>query len=188
MNKVKGFIAISVFSLVVLALPSVASAQWFPGGNDPYYRGGQDRDLRDVARRLKDDARNFERLVENETRYNDRNRNRGRWGSWGNNDASNLRSLANDFRRAADHFQSKYGNGRNLRNSEDAAYRLLQSAQRLDQAIQSSRTNNRLRSDFSRMRRDLNMIAQTYGYNRNNRYPNDRSGDWRNRVPFPLPF
>ncbi|QYO67136.1 hypothetical protein [Leptolyngbya sp. 7M] len=45
-----------------------------------------------------------------------------------------------------------------------------------------------LRSDFSRMRRDLNMVAQTYGYNRNNRYPNDRSGDWRNRVPFPLPF
>lgn len=190
MNRVKSFIAISVFSLMVLALPSVASAQWYPGGNNGPYYGGQGRDLRDVARRLKDDSRNFERLVERET--NNNNRNRGGWGNnrgnWGG-DTRHLRSLASDFRKAADNFQSKYGNGRNLRNSEDAARRLLDSASRLEQALRNTRMNNRLQSDFSRMRQGLNMVAQTYGYNRgNNRYPDNRNGDWRNRIPFPLPF
>jgi hypothetical protein len=184
MNKVKNFIAISVFSLMVLALPSVASAQWYPGGNNGPYYGGQVRDLRDVARRLKDDARNFERLVERTS-----NNNRGGWGNNRGNDTRQLRSLASDFRRAADNFQSRYGNGRNLRNSEDAARRLLDSASRLDQGLRYARVNNQLRSDFSRMRPGLNMVAQTYGYNRgNNRYPDNRSGDWRNRIPFPLPF
>jgi hypothetical protein len=183
MNRIRNLIAISTFSLLLLALPSVASAQWYPGNNDPYYGGGQNRDLRDVARRLKDNARNFERSVDRELRNN---RGSGNRSGWGNNN-NHLRSLANDFRRAADNFQSRYGNGRNLRNSEDAARRLLDSAYRLDQGLQSARMNNRLRSDFSRMRGDLNMVANTYGYNnRNNR--NNRNVDWRNRVPFPLPF
>ena len=43
------------------------------------------------------------------------------------------------------------------------------------------------------IRQDLNTIANAYGYNYNNR--NNRNNrnqrtndDWRNKIPFPLPF
>ena len=200
MNKVKNFIAISAFSLMVLALPSAVSAQWFPGGNNGPYYGGQGRDLRHVADRLKDRSRDFEKRVDNVVdRRDDRRDNRGGWGNnrggWGNQGyyQGDLKQLAGDFRRAADHFEDKYGNGRNLRNSEDAARRLLDSATRLENAMRGMRMNNQLMGQWNSMRGDLNMVANTYGYNynrgRNTRNGgNNRNGDWRNRIPFPLPF
>ena len=45
MNKISKLLAISAFSLMILALPSVASAQWYPRQQGPYY-GNQGRDLR----------------------------------------------------------------------------------------------------------------------------------------------
>jgi hypothetical protein len=61
MNKVKTFIGIAAFSLVVLALPSVASAQWGGyGRNDDYYGNNRyNRNLQATARNLKNRARNF---------------------------------------------------------------------------------------------------------------------------------
>lgn len=164
---------------MVLALPGVASAQWYPGNNAPYYGGGQQRDLRPVARNLKDRSRDFERQVDRA--MNNRRYNR-------NNYSGNIKRLASDFRKAADHFQSKYGNGRNLNNSADAARRLLDAASRLDNAIQNSGMNNQLMRQWAPMRRDLNLVANTYGYRYNNQNRNNRNADWRNRVPFPLPF
>lgn len=185
MNRISKTLAICAFSLVILALPSIASAQWYPN-NGPYY-GGQNRDLRNVARNLKDRSRDFERQVDRSV--DNRNDRRDRWGNrgggYGNND---LKQLAGDFRRAADHFEDKYGNGRNLRNSEDAARRLLDSASRLDRALQDSRVRN-LNGQWNSMRRDLNMVAQTYGYNYNNRNRNQRNTGTRFPTGrFPWPF
>ncbi|MBA2379516.1 MAG: hypothetical protein H0V76_08070 [Blastocatellia bacterium] len=184
MKSIKNLIAVSAFSLVVLALPSVASAQWFPNSGPGVYRGGQVRDLRGVARSLKQRSRDFERQVDRM----DRNRGyRGNRGNYGRND-QDLRRLANDFRRAADNFQSRYGNGRNLNNSADAARRLLDSASRLDNALRYARVRN-LHGQFNQMRGELNMVAQTYGYRYDNRGGNQRGnpgGIFNGRLPWPF--
>lgn len=202
MNRIKTFIGIAAFSLVVLALPSMASAQW--GGNnrdDDYYgRNGNNRynrNIRATAQNLKNRARNFERLVDRyDDRRDDRRDRNGNWGGWGNNDGGyyngNLEGLANSFKDAANDFANEYGNGRNLNNSADEARRLLDIGRQIDQSIYNrGRGNNRLSNEWSQIRYDLQVVADVYGYNNyNNRYPNRNrtGGDWRNRIPFPLPF
>ncbi|HSI88903.1 MAG TPA: hypothetical protein VK918_07585 [Pyrinomonadaceae bacterium] len=192
MNKLSKVIAISAFSLAVLALPSVATAQWYPQ-QGPYY-GNQGRDLRGIADQLRTRSRQFDQRVDS---YVDRGYGNRGGGYYGNRNYNNdLKSLAGDFRRAADNFRSKYGNGRNLRNSEDAARRLLDAGSRLDNALRASRVDGRLTGEWNSMRGMLNQIANTYGYNYNRgnqRYPQQQryknnNGDWRNMIPFPLPF
>ncbi len=202
MNRISKLIGVGAFALMFLALPSIASAQWYPGGNGGYGGNrGYNNDLRQVADRLVRQSRDFERRVDD--RVDNRN-DRGGWGNnrgggWGNNRGGgyyndDLKQVAGDFRRASEHFEDKYGNGRNLRNSEDAARRLLDAASRMDNALRSGgRNRGNINGQWNSMRGDLNMIARTYGYNGgynrggNNRYPN-RNDDWRNRIPFPLPF
>jgi hypothetical protein len=185
MKGLKGLIAITAFSLVVLALPSVASAQWGPEPGYGNQRGpgyGNQRDLRRVADRLRNGGRDFERQVQRLS--NDRRRGNQYYNQ------RELRSAANDFRRAADNFRSRYGNGRNLNNSADAARRLLDAGARVDRIMRQGR-GNPLMGQWNRMRGDLNAVAQVYGYrydNRGGNYPNNRGGDWRDRVRFPLPF
>ncbi|MBX3245426.1 MAG: hypothetical protein KF685_13320 [Acidobacteria bacterium] len=181
MNKIKFFIAVSAFSLVVLALPSAASAQWYPNNRQVY----RNANLKDSADRLKSDSRDFERAID------DAIDNRGSWGNRNRNNyyRGDLKQLAGDFRRAADKFEDKYGNGRNLNNSADAARDMLDAASRLENALNNSGMMNRYRGQWNSMKNDLNMVARTYGYNMNNRNTNNRNnGDWRNRVRFPLPF
>lgn len=198
MNRISKWLALGTFAFVVLALPSAASAQWYPGGNGGY--GNYNRDLRGVADRLVSQSKNFERRVDNTVdRRNDRNDRWGNRGGWGNNRGSygggyysdDLKQMAGDFRRAAEHFEKKYGNGRDLRNSEDAARRLLDTASRMDNALRGAGYNNALASQWNSMRNDLNMVASTYGYgnynNRgNNRNNRNRNGGWINRLPFPF--
>ncbi len=182
MNRIIKILAISAFSFAILTLPTAVSAQWYPN-NGPYY-SGQNQDLRNVARNLKNRSRDFERQVQ---RASSNRNDRGRWGNRGGNNINDLRQSARDFRRAADHFESKYGNGRNLRNSEDAARRLLDAATRVDDAIRYSRVRN-LNGQWNSMRGDLNRVANTYGYN-NNRNRNQRNTG--SRYPtgrFPWPF
>lgn len=192
MNKIKQFLTLGVFSLVVLALPSVASAQW--GGNGPYGNNGYYGDIKGNLENLK---RNAERFEKTSNRVNDRSN--GRWG----NNTERIEDLADDFKKATNKLVKDYGKGRNLDNSRDTARRVLDLGNRIDQAIYNSRGNGQLQNEWNMMRHDLNAVAQTYGYNNNgwgnrNQYPNNRypgrnrnrngNGDWRNRVPFPLPF
>ena len=127
MNRIKTFVGIAAFSLVVLALPCVESAQWGGYGRNYDYSGnGNNRNNRNIqatVRNLKNRARNFERAVD---RYDDRNNNRrnGRWGGggWGNN-SGNLEGLANSFKNAADSFANEYGRGRiTVRTKHDACW------------------------------------------------------------------
>lgn len=206
MNRIKTFIGIAAFSLVVLALPSVASAQWGGygnGRNDDYYGNNRNnrnnRNIQATVRNLKNRARNFERVVDrwDDRRDDRRDRDRDRWGGWGNNNggyySGNLEGLANSFKNAADDFADEYGRGRNLNGSADEARRLLDIGRQIDQQLYNGgRGNNRLANEWSQIRYDLQVVADVYGYGGyNNRNPNGRNrnnGDWRNRIPFPLPF
>jgi hypothetical protein len=185
MNRISKVLALGLFAVAFLALPSIASAQWYPGGQGGYgNRGGYNQDLRRVADRLVDRSKDFERRVDNTV---DNRNDRGGWGNnrggWGNNRGGyyndDLKQVAGDFRRAAEHFEDKYGNGR-----------LLDAASRMDNALRNSGRGGNLNGQWNSMRGDINMIANAYGYNGgyNNRGNNNRNGDWRNRIPFPLPF
>lgn len=193
MNRVTKYIALGAFSLMLLALPSVASAQWRDRNDDYYGNSRYNRNIRATIQNLKNRSRNFERRVE---RIDDRRDDRrdDRYDPWGRNrndryyNMNRLEDLANRFRRAADDLAGDYGNGRDLRGSRDEARRVLDIGSQIDREMYNTRANNQLRREWDRISYDLRVIADVYGlnyYNNNNR---NRSGDWRNRIPLPLPF
>ena len=204
MNRISKFFAISAFALIVLALPSVTSAQW--GGrdrdDDDYYGNNRNnRNLRATIQNLKNRARNFESATNRvENRRDDRD---DRWGNrnggWGNDrnggrnnrggDYGRLEDLADDFRKATDRLEDSYGNGRNLNGSRDEAQRVLSIGNQIENELRNLRGGRNLERQWSQIRNDLNAINNVYGgYNNNGGYNRNRNGDWRNRVPFPLPF
>lgn len=208
MNKFKGLVAISAFSLLILGLPAIASAQWNGGygnggyGNGGYGNNGYGYNIKSTVKNLKDRAKRFENEVDrydnNNGRYNRGGYGNGGYGGYGgygnNNYGGDLESLANQFKDATDDLEDAYGNGRNMNNSANEARRVLDIASAIDREIYNVRGNGNLQGQWNSLRNDLNMLANAYGYNNNNnRYPgnnrnNRRNGNWRNNIPFPLPF
>lgn len=186
MTRLRSILALSVFSLVVLALPAVASAQY--NRNDPYYGNGSGNnngyyvDIRGTVQDLKSQARDLDREV-------DRNRNSGRYGTYNSGD---LRKLTSRFKNAADDLAGAYGRGRNTNKSADEARRVLDLGSQLDREIYRSSGGGNLQYQWNSVQNNLRIIADAYNLNYNNRgRPNNRNrnnGNWRGRIPFPLPF
>ena len=183
MNRFKNLFAIFAFSLLVLALPTIASAQWRDRDrdDDQYNRNGRyNRNLEGTIRNLKNNSREFARRLDREldrSRYDDRNRE------------DRLNNLARDFRDAANRLDDEYDGRRDYNDSYNEAQRVLQLGQQLDNALSRSRLNYNIQGDWNRIRQDLDVLANAYGYNnRNNRNNRRNNGGWRNNVPFPLPF
>jgi hypothetical protein len=197
MNKIKNIIAISVFSLMVLALPAVATAQW--GGNnrgydpnDRYNRGGYGGNLEGVAQRLRERSRDFERQVDRE--FNNNRRGGGILGGilnggvyGGNRGYGNdrIKRLAEAFRRAAHEFENRVdGGGNNRRDSyrdlsrgEQAAQQMLSVGSQLDRELNNMRMSSSLRYQWNAIENDLRLVANAY---RNN----NRGGGRNGRFPF----
>jgi hypothetical protein len=203
MKTIKNLLTVSAFSLLVLGLPAIASAQW--GGNNRGGYGGYggygnvsyNRNLRATVENLKNRARNFERITNriedrDDDRYGDGRYGNGRYGNYGgygNGDIGRIEDLADAFRRATDRLENEFGNGRNMNNSRDEAQRVLDIGRQIDNEIYRSRSNRRLQNDWNQIRYDLDVLAQAYGYGGyNNRTNRNRNGNWRNNIPFPLPF
>ncbi len=188
MNKIK-FIAISAFSLMVLALPGAVSAQWDDDDYDRNRGYNQNRryrgNLENVADRLKDRSKDFEKAVDRESDHYRGGNNRGgilgtiiNGGRYGNNGYRNghLERLAKDFRRAANDFENRVDD-----NDRDDYHRGQESANRmLSLASQIDREMNRMRGSrsaalWNSIRNDLNIVANAYGNrgrgNSNGRYP-----------------
>lgn len=189
MKKLGNIALLSALSLLVLCLPAVASAQW--GGNGRGDNGGYyNANIKGTVQGLKYRAKSFENMADrNSDRYDDRR--------WGGNSADRIEDLADDFAKAADKLEDKYGNGRNLNNSRSAAQNLLNIASRIDQALNRG-GSQQLYGMWNQMRGDLNIIARTYGigyYNggvmdrRNDRNRNNRNRNRNNRrITLPFPF
>jgi hypothetical protein len=166
--------------LVAFCLPTVASAQW--GGrdrdrdyrrdrrNDDDYRndrygrnnGNYDtRNLRDVAERVKDNARNLERDVD---RFLDNSRANG------TRREDRINNEVKEFRQAADRFRSRVGNNSNNRNQgyQEAQY-LLQAANNTERMLSRLRVDSRTYADWRQIKQDLRTISNAYGigYNGN---------------------
>ena len=179
MNRLKNLFALFAFSLIFLALPTIASAQWRDRDrDDDYNRNGRyNRNLEATIKNLKNRSREFARRL-------DRELDRGRYDDSRREDR--LNALAEDFRNATARLDSEYDGRGDYRNSQDEARRVIQLGQQIDNALYRSRLNYNVQSDWNRIRQDLDVLANAYGYNnrnnRNNR--NTRNDDWRNRLPF----
>lgn len=188
MDRIKNYIAIGAFALLVLALPAIASAQY---RNDDYYGNGRYGNngygnIRGTIQSLKNQARDFERRADRvDDRYDDRYGN-DRYNDRryrGNNRYGNLEQLAERFRNATEDLAGAYGRGRNLNNSADEARRVLDIGSQIDQEVARSRGARNVENQWRQIRRDLQIVARAYNLNYNG-----RGGSWRNRIPFPLPF
>ena len=199
MNSLKKLVGLVAFSLMVLALPSLASAQWrdrdrdrdddYYGNrdrnrNDNYGNGSYNRNLQATVKNLKNRSRQFERRLDRDldnSRYDDRRRE------------DNLNALADSFTRATENLDDAYDNSRDYNRSADEARRVLDLGRQLDRALSRARLGGNALNEWNRISQDLNVLANAYGYNNNNRNNrNNRNsrnnGSWRNNIPFPFPF
>lgn len=191
MNRFKTLLTICVFSLLVFGIPTLASAQWRDRDDDDYgnNRNGNNsynRNLKELIKRLKNDSKDFRKNVKRETensRYN-----------------SNLRYIAEDFEKAADKLKDNYDEKR-INKSYDEADNLIRVANRLESELYRARLSSYLENDWQQMRQSIRTIADFYGIryngnyggirnggNRNGRGNRNGNGNWRDKVPFPLPF
>jgi len=147
----------------LLLLPAAANAQWGQGRDrrdDDYYgrRNGRlgDHDrraLRDVARRIDDRSKSFQRNV-------DRALDRSRIDDTPRED--NINDRVRDFRRAAERFRDRAGDSDNINNSRGEAQQLLNSAAQIDRLMRRVRLDGRAQSDWSQIRADLRTVANFY--------------------------
>ena len=179
MNRFKNLFAVLAFSLIVLALPTIASAQWRDRDRDDDYNrnrnGRYDRNLESTIRNLKNRSREFARRLDREldrSRYDRRNRE------------DRLNDLAEDFRNATARLDDEYDGRRDYRDSQDEARRVLQLGNQLSNALYRSRLGYNVQNDWNRIQQDLDVLARAFGYN--NRSNRNRNDDWRNRLPFPF--
>ncbi|MFN0278444.1 MAG: hypothetical protein ACKVRN_07565 [Pyrinomonadaceae bacterium] len=170
MNRFKTLITISAFSLMVLLLPAIASAQY--GGNRPYYGNN---DSRSVLKNLKRDARSFQNQI-------DRDLDRSRYD--GTNREDRINGLAQEFRNAVNSLNNddfnrndrnndrddRYRNGRNNRNDNSDVSRVLNIANQIDRSLNRSGVSGQSRNIWTQIRNNLNQL----GYNSNN-------DDWYDR-------
>ncbi len=196
MNRFRNLIAVFAFSLLILGLPAIASAQYRNNRNDDYNRNnGYNRNLQSTVRNLKNRSNQFERRLDREldrSRYDERNRE------------DRINQIAENFANAAEALDKAYDNSRDYNNSQDEVQRVLQLGNQLNRVLSRARISGNIQSDWNRIQQDLNILANAYNYNNNNRNNRNRRNDdddynrnrrrtsnndnWRNRIPFPLPF
>lgn len=183
MNRFKSLVAVFAFSLLVLSLPIVASAQWRDNRrNDDYYgNGGYNRNLQGTIRNLKNRSERFERQIDREL---DRSRYDGR------RQEDRINDMARDFANAVERLDDEYDNRRDYNSSRDEAQRVLQLGSQLDRVLSRGRLSYNVQNEWNRIRQDLQVISNAFGgyYNDNNNRNrrNRRNDDWRNRFPFPF--
>ncbi|MGI9105151.1 MAG: hypothetical protein ACR2G4_02765 [Pyrinomonadaceae bacterium] len=128
--------------------------------NDRYGRSGRygnndSRYLRDVAERVKDRSRSFERSVD---RFLDNSRvNNTRREDHINDDVK-------EFRQAADRFRNRIGDGRDLNRSSQEARNLIQAADHAERMLSRLRVDSRTYADWREIKQDLRVVANAYGF------------------------
>lgn len=199
-NQRKTFLMIFAIALIALCLPIIAAAQ---GSSDPwgrnrddrrdnrddrrdrrdsrrndddYYRNNRydERAVRDVANRLKNRSKDFQRHLDSaldHSRYDDSRRE------------DRINEVAKEFRDAANDLKDRIGNGRDPNRSSNEARRVLQLGAQINNFMSRNQVDSRTQSDWAQIRQDLRVIADIYG---NNNYDyNDgnyrRNDDYRRR-------
>lgn len=194
MNRVKNLITITAFSLLVLCLPAIASAQ-YGNRNDPYnrnggynnggygnggYNNGQYDDMRSIVRDLKSQTRELQRHLDRDldnSRYN------------GSRREDQLNAMAKQFRTAVNRL-SESNNGPN----DNDVRRVVDLGWQLDRNFSRSGLDYHIEEIWSNIQNDLRALDGSSRYNngnnRNNRnYPNNYpTNNNRRNLPSWWPF
>ncbi len=187
MNRLRNLIAVFAFSLLILGLPAIVSAQWRDNrnNNDYYGNANYNRNLKSTVKNLKKRSKDFAKKLDREldrSRYDDRRRE------------DRLNDLAKNFRDAADNLENVYDDRNDYNRSQNEARRVLSLGDQLDRALSRARLNGKIQGDWSQIQQDLRVLANSYDYNYNRR--NNRNDDYRNNRNnrrgnirnFPFPF
>ena len=197
MKRIRNFIAIGAFSLLVLGIPAIASAQnrdrdrdrdddrygnggYNNGGynNGQYGNNGNYGDMRSVVRDLKRNARELQRHLDNDlddSRYN------------GSRREDQLNDLARRFKDAVNRL-SESNNGR----QDDKVQRVLDLGAQLERPLSRSGLDYHIQETWNDIRNNLQTLRNysSGGYNNNNR--NNRNnrgwGNGNNNRPSWWPF
>lgn len=155
----------AAFSLLVLGLPAIASAQYRDRdrdddryGNNGGYNTGRygnygNGDMRSTLRNLKNRARQLERQIDREldhSRYN------------GSDREDQVNQLARSFKDAVNNLDNSYYN-----RNDNEVRRVMNTASQLDRAISRSRLSSNVQNQWSAIRNDLHALGIGYGYNNN---------------------
>ncbi len=189
MNRFKQIFTAFAFCLMIAGLSTVASAQWRDrdDDNDDYGRNGSyndNRRLEQTIKNLKNSSKDFDKEV-----------------SRGRNNDNYLEDLSDSFKDAANRLEDRFDR-KKMNRSYNEAQNLVTAAEQLDRQFQNGNrnrgNNNNFQQQWNYIRRDVKTIANAYNIRYNDRsYGNGRgngngrgknNGDWRNRIPFPLPF
>ena len=181
MNRIKSLLGIFAFALLVLSLPTIASAQW--GGNnrdrnrdrnDDYYGRGNTYGMKNAVRTLERDTKDFVNFVDNAL---DRSRIDGR------DFEDRINDLAKDLRRAADRLEDRFDE-RDPYRSQNEFQNVVSIANRLDRDLRRARLGYNIDNYWNHIQRQISDISRAYGGYNNRGRGNGRWGDWRNRFPF----
>jgi hypothetical protein len=185
MNRFKNLITVFAFSLMILGLSTIASAQWRNdrnNRNDDYYGNGN---LKSTLKNLKSRARQFEKQLDREldnSRYDGRDRE------------DRLNNMAEEFVGATEELSDEYEDNRDYDRTQDEARRVLQLGSQLDRSISRARLSDSVQNQWNQINQDLRAVANAYNANYDNGNRNNRNNrrsnnnDWRRNIPFPLPF
>jgi len=190
MNKIKGLITVSAFSLLVLCLPAIASAQYgYP--NDPYGRNGgynnggygnyggynngqygnngNYNDMRSVVRDLKNRSRELQRHLDRDldhSRYN------------GSRREDDLNDLARRFKNEVNGLSES---NNNYGRRDNRVERVLDLGAQLDRSLSRTRLDYHVQELVSGIRYDLDALRNSSGYNNGGyRNPRNSNGGWNN--------
>jgi cytochrome c556 len=186
MNRRTSILSAFAALLFTLSLSSAASAQYQRdrdqrrrdddnyGRNNSGYGRYDDRALRDAAQRIKDRAHRLENDVD---RFLDNSRANG------TRREDQVNAEVQDFRRAADNFKSRVGNGRDANRSSNEVRQLLSAGDQVDRMLNRLRVDLRTYADWREIEQDLRFVADVYGVRYNGGNGNNRSGGYDPRYP-----
>jgi hypothetical protein len=170
MNRFRSLISIAAFSLAVLCLPAIASAQYGGYGNGGYgnngrYGNGGYGDTRSIVKDLKNKSKDFQRQVDRDldnSRYN------------GSRREDEINGLAQQFRNAVNRLDS---NGRS-NNNDYRMQEVFNLASQIDRSIGRRGLSYNSQGIWQSIRYDLQQLGQYNGggYNNNRR----TNGGWNN--------
>src|SRR5258707_4454971 len=141
-----------VTALLILALPVVASAQFY--NRDRYDRS--DRDVHDAIIRLD----NSSARLEGDLSYTRGRRVLGIF--WFSNSDPNAVAQVRDFRRAVRQLRNASAGGRDLSSSYDEAQIVLDQGVQLDRYLRLRTGSTGVDAELSEIRSSLNLIANAY--------------------------
>ena len=147
-----------------------------PGRTSDYER----RRLRDLARRINDRSRDFQRDV-------DRLLDRSRYN--GSRREDHINDDVRSFRNAAERFRDRAGSDNDLNRSAGEARELIETAQHVGGYLRRLRLDGRTYDDWMQIRADLRTVADIYGL-RFNDYggyyggERPRGGGYGDRYPY----